>query len=428
MMCYVTATINAQDAEPMRHALAARFPDCFLPIWAGDSVAVQVDTTREAPIVSDVVAAVESYGYTASVYAAGLNGVISTRLMGRCAVSGGYYLTQDLRTMPDGRAVHLNVYQREIFRCPGCAADLLRSDGVEGPYGQTICARCVRQECGTCYDCGRIEWDSDLHHDEIDDERICSNCRQERRGDEFDGRHKSFAATNTFGSARNFGIELETNAGTASDQFAFGAKEDGSIDGWEFVSHKLRGDAGLAETEQFMASFDGVRIGDNCGFHLHFSVQDLTDAEKYGTYAAYLVLQDWFFNQVNRTRQSNSYCRKLDVRASFADAREAVRTARTFASFSNYWERYHWLNVGAVHKHNTFEIRLHHAVKDFEPVKRWVILNLRFVRACREHCKIEPGDTLATFTVKAEKALDWALEYFGESVRPAQPATAEIAF
>lgn len=430
MLVYViTQRLPAADVAPFKAALTAKYPDNFQGDFPGlDAVGIQVNTSRLDVTIMDVVAYFRSFGYNTQVFAASINGMISSRELLPCAVSGEYYALGDLRELPDGRRVCTRIFNQESFTCDACGQRRWASDGTAGPNGNQICTGCYDAECGCCDECGGVFWNDNITHDECEDSTLCYQCSETLRGDGFSGRRKTFAKTNTFGSSRHFGVELETNSGTASEKFAFGAKDDGSIDGWEFVSHKLRGDEGLEETRKFMDTFDGVRIGDNCGFHLHFSVSDLSDEEKFGVYAAYLVLQDWFFAQVKQNRQGNSYCRKFVVADNWRDLQAAIAGKSKFKQFTSYWDRYWWVNLGAFHKHGTIENRLHHAVRDFEPFKRWVVLNLRFVRACREHCKIEPNDTLTTFKVKAEKALAWALEYFGESVQPAQSAQVEIAF
>jgi hypothetical protein len=417
MLVYVvTQRLPASDVAPFKAALAAKYPANFQEEFPGlDAVGIQVNTSRLDVTIMDVVAFFQSLGYSTQVFAASSNGMMSSRELLACAVSGEYFALSDLWELPDGRRVCVRIYNQNSFTCDICGARCNNDVRTNGPNSVPLCVYCYEAECGECHECGGTFWNENLTRDDGEDETHCYQCNAMLRGDGFTGCSKTFSATNSFGSSRHYGIELETNGGTASDQFAYGATDDGSIDGWEFVSHKLRGDEGLEETRKFMDTFDGVRIGDNCGFHLHFSAFDLTDAEKYGVYAAYLVLQDWFFAQVNRSRQGNSYCRKFSVGDNWQDLQSAIAEKTTFKKFTNYWDRYGWINLGAFCEHGTIENRLHHAVREFEPVRRWVILNLRFVRACREHCKLEPSDTPATFKVKAEKALAYALQYFGEA-------------
>ena len=267
-------------------------------------------------------------------------------------------------------------------------------------------------------------WDED---DEDGDEiLVCRNCVYNNRGDCFDGQEKTFRGRNSFGSSRRYGIELETNRGSASDQFAFEAKEDGSIAGWEFVSHVLRGDEGLAEIQNFMASGHNIRVGRNCGMHMHFSVRDLDSAEKYAVFMAFVTTEDWWHRQVESHRDDNTYCHRLDARRLMADVKQAIVGGTEFDRYCNYHDRYYWMNISAFHKHGTFENRLHHATWDFAVVKRWIILNLRFVRAARQ-LRVEPNETVESFKAKAQRCIAYALQHFGESlqgVEPLQLATA----
>ena len=431
MLCYASiARVPASELAVLQTAVRNNL-DSFVTASEGwDRVYVQACTVgQQAPHINRVLEFLGNHGYRPEVV--GVNGegqpTPGTPFFA-CQQTGQYFPHDRLMTVPTAQRgitqrICREYFDAHYFTCRRCTRHTQTENRRVTPSNEGYCTRCFADYCRSCPECERVCWEHEMEYqdDEDGDEiQICRRCVNQSRGDCFEGRDKEFARRNSFGSSRRFGIELETNRGTASNQFAFDAKEDGSISGWEYVSHILRGDEGMDEVKNFMASGHNIRVGENCGLHLHFSVRDLDSAEKYAVQAAFLVTQQWWHRQVESHRRGNHYCRECDVNGTFLSIKAAIGHGQEYESFCNYGDRYFWMNTSAVHKHGTFENRLHHATWDFAAVKRWIILNLRFVRAART-LRVEPTDTVATFKAKAEQCLAFALQHFGESVPNVQP-------
>ena len=429
MLCYASiARIPADEIAVLTRACRKHLDAFVTSSDTWDRVFVQACTVGElGRHIDDVLAFLRNHGYSPDVVGVDSQGQPNSTPFWPCAETGQYFPHSQMCLTPGtpSRRVCREWFTANYFCCPQCRRHYLTSEAMNVPGNNRYCRSCHDRYCRQCVECDTPHFDHDMYYDESADEHICFTCRDRMRGEEFGGNEREFSARNSFGSSRRYGIELETNRGMASNNFAFANKEDGSVDGWEFVSHVLRGDEGLQEIERFMASGHNIRVGDNCGFHLHMNIKDLSSDEQYAVYAAFLVTQHWWFNRVQPHRIGNSYCRQLNDR-SFLDVKTALVQGRTFESYCNNYERYFWMNTSALHKHGTFENRLHHATWNFAEVKGWIIMNLRFVRAARE-LRVEQTDTLATFKAKADQALAFALEYFSESlpnVQSLQLATA----
>ena len=275
--------------------------------------------------------------------------------------------------------------------------------------GELLCNDSWNERYFNCYHCGEDFSRDDECYDECNECTCCPDCHTEHSYgsvQEFEGLCKTFGPDNSFGSSRSFGVELETDGGRCSTNYAFDGKYDGSICGTEFVSHKLRGDAGIKEIRDFMASGEGIDISEADGFHLHINVSDLSENELYAVYAAYMVTEDWWHNQVCESRHENDYC--YGIRGGgFPELKAHCFGPEAFYNYARCSDRYFWMNRTAYAKFKTFENRLHHGTWNANEVVNWVKLNLRFVRAAR-YLRIRQDDTFATFAERAKLALQWA--------------------
>lgn len=320
----------------------------------------------------------------------------------RCAGTDDWYYSCELKDSPDGMVCE--EYFDDNFCACECGCVVRNGREVSDESGDSWCCDCYNERYTSCEECGCEIHNDDAYYSERHGGSVCSDHYREGGGEEFHGRRKSFEETSSFGSTRYFGLELETDCGGASDNYAFDAKEDGSIDGMEYVSHKLRGDAGLKEAKDFMASGDGIEVSDSCGFHLHIDMTDLSDDERYIVFAAYIATEDWWLSKVDDSRDNNSYCMKIGERA-MLDVFAAHASCRDFREFAGYRDRYFWMNIAAYRKHSTFENRLHHGTWSYRDVERWVVTNLRFVEAARK-LQILAGETIESFRTRATECLE----------------------
>lgn len=270
-----------------------------------------------------------------------------------------------------------------------------------------LCCDCFDDNYVSCCNCGDPVRREDANTNSYGDD-YCSDCYEdEYTCDFFRGVNKTFSAANSFGSSRSFGVELETASGTFGHNFAFDGKEDCSITGTECVSKILRGDDGLKEIRDFVASGNNVEVDDDCGFHLHVNVSDLNNDELYAVFAAYTMSEDFWHSQVSENREDGRFCQRLPDYM-YDEIVEQCNKGVNFNHFACGFDRYIWMNVSAYSKFKTFENRLHEGTFNANRICDWVILNLRFVRAARR-LRIEPHDTAETFAAKVKDCIEFAV-------------------
>lgn len=324
----------------------------------------------------------------------------------RCAGTGDWYYSCELKDSPDGMVCE--EYFDDNFCACECGCVVRSGEEVSNESGDNYCRDCYSENYSSCEVCGCEVHTDDAYYSERHGGTVCGDHYNDGEGREFNGRRKSFDESSSFGSTRYFGLELETDCGEASDNYAFDAKTDGSINGMEYVSHKLRGDAGLKEAKDFMASGDGIEVNNDCGFHLHIDMRDMSQNDLYAVYAAFIATEDWWVSEVDGSRDDNSFCQRIGD-SDLPNVFRACALGRRFANFAGYRDRYLWINLNAFNKFTTFENRLHHGTWSYRAVERWVVTNLRFVEEARK-LRFLAGETIASFKTRAAKCLAKSLE------------------
>lgn len=214
------------------------------------------------------------------------------------------------------------------------------------------------------------------------------------------------------GSYRTYGIELETsscpNAADLNGKTVFSSSSDGSIDGWEFNSEVLNGDAGLDEVERFceLAEENSFAVDSKCGFHAHFGVRDLSDEQRYNVALAYYFTESIWSAFVSKARRATHYCAAIQWRPvvyggtvsrieykvyNDTTRRDEVKNAviraegdgdeenTPYKDFAEKIDRYCWFNVRSFEEHETIELRLHPGTISAKKVNNWIIAHLRFI-------------------------------------------------
>lgn len=265
-------------------------------------------------------------------------------------------------------------YDDVYTRCDSCNCEVSHDDTMH-----SLCQNCYWDTYTTCDDC-----DCELHRDDTfvnDDGCFCEGCysRHDREGD-VEGTSFIFLANDTFvrtGSLRTFGVELETSKCDGymdlDGETYFDSKDDGSINGKEFVSRVLRGDRGLEAISEFCGYAAGFSVDNKCGFHLHIGCQDLTVDELKAVCAGYALTAKIWQSFVVASRRSNGYCRNLKWDC------DTLRDIEDFTDFAESEDRYQWLNVAAYAEHSTLEVRLHTGTLNGDKVCNWVKAHIKFV-------------------------------------------------
>jgi len=275
---------------------------------------------------------------------------------------------------------------QDWFTCTNCGEE------CESLAGEDICEDCYNDIYSTCDDCGEFFANDDLT---TSGHRIlCNDCFRQNSDWEPTGFVKKTDSYGRVGSPRCFGIEIETDeCKDYTDLYndsAWGAKNDCSVSGKEFVSDILSGDAGLDEVRRLceFAANNGWSVDSRCGLHLHFDVSKESDENLRRIAGAYLLTYSVWGKFVDSNRLNNIYCEASN--ATF----DEIGTWGAFSDFANRQPRYEWINFAAYAKHKTFEIRLHQGSLDANKICNWIRAHIIFADYAAKHTL---GDIKRTF-------------------------------
>ena len=283
--------------------------------------------------------------------------------------------------------------------CCSCNTTITQGEVITSEAGDDYCQECYYDTYFHCEDCG-----CEAYIDEAvsrNDGIFCRNCR---RTSDFEP--AGFVNKNgNFGSSRKFGIELETNS---CDNYtdlegseAWGAKDDCSVDGKEFVSDILDGNDGLAAIDELcdFAKKNHWKVGRQCGYHLHLNMRGESKQSLIAIAAAYNLTYAVWCDFVDESRISNNYCHATEW--TITDLM-AYTAGHMFSEFANRYYRYQWFNIMAYTKHKTFEIRLHQGSLNANEIKNWVKAHTTFADYAAKHTPQEVIDEFRSIS-KEEK-------------------------
>lgn len=238
--------------------------------------------------------------------------------------------------------------------------------------------------CQTCFDSRQTRCCVNCHNHFFSvntESQFCSQCLSQAIWN-----HLGFFTENPsytdIKSERKFGVEFETSAcpghHTLYGKTSFGCKEDGSVDGFEFVSPVLYGDEGLNEVTNFcdLANELEFKIDSACGFHIHLDLSSESHVNCFKVAYAYMYSYPFWSRFVSNTRKNNYYCTKH-----FYTSVNLIR----YDDFIDWIhdtigsERYHWVNWGAYLQHKTVELRNHAATLNAIKVCNWIKAHARFI-------------------------------------------------
>lgn len=197
-------------------------------------------------------------------------------------------------------------------------------------------------------------------------------CAPECENWDVSGWRNSSGRFDRIGSKRCFGVEIETAACDNHTELfgdaAWGAKEDCSVSGKEFVSDVFSGDDGLGEVERLcnFARRNDWHVDSACGLHVHLDARGESDDSLKSAACAYVASYAVWAELVDSDRLNNHYCGP-----SSADCDEISRVS-SFANFARYASRYEWINFSAYRGHTTFEVRLHHGSINAKEICNWI--------------------------------------------------------
>ena len=255
------------------------------------------------------------------------------------------------------------------MRCEFCNEFVINTTLV---WGRNICHKCFEINYFYCRDCGETGRRDDSYI-KPNGELVCWDC------------YRQYACWNPkqvprdltakrLGSTRCFGIELETdkcnNYQTLRNKTVFGVKEDGSIDGMEFVSPILSGDAGIKEVRKFCRAAKKLKftVDWQCGFHVHVDLRGTTAEQRKRIAYAYRLTFKFWGALVKKDRLDNEFCCPPDY-----------YTPQDVLDGNYGRSRYEFINWRAYNTHSTVEIRGYQGTLDAKEICNWISAHLRFV-------------------------------------------------
>ena len=275
-------------------------------------------------------------------------------------------------------------YNENFSHCESCNCEVHNEDSVSTESGDTYCQSCYDDHYDHCSSCGcEVSTDDTVC---VNGDVYCEGCAPSDSNEWEPGFFRPVQSCGKVGSRRMFGVELETSA--CPDYYelegstVFGAKDDGSIDGKEFVSPILSSDAGFDAINDFCkrAGRMGFNVDAKCGFHAHCDVRDLSVAQlKSVAYANDKTYKVWAAFVIS-SRRNNHYCEKHGW-----DKYDLARIddMQDWKAFARSQTRYAWLNVAAYDAHGTLEVRLHTSTLEGKKVCNWVAAHTRFIDKVR---------------------------------------------
>jgi hypothetical protein len=192
---------------------------------------------------------------------------------------------------------------------------------------------------------------------------------------------------------------------------------DGSV-GFEINSPHLQGEEGLRQISGIVDMLNdyGAMINENCGLHVHFEIEyDFDLLHFQNLFKLQLNLEDSFDCLVDFNRRyDNPYCKsnlqpfydcfedefgvdKDEVLWTEAGRIALVEKAYTLLDDSQlirqfiWGSKYHKLNMAAVTKHGTVEIRHHHGSLNYLDIANWVALQMALVETAKNVVQYEPA-------------------------------------
>lgn len=181
--------------------------------------------------------------------------------------------------------------------------------------GDIICHRCVERYYFACADCQGIFPDYATFYDEGTGDRLCESCLDSRQASRYQNiiHDYSYKPSPVFhgGGPDYFGVELEVDIDRDSavsvidfsgDEDLFYLKEDGSVNGYEIVTHPMtidkHLDADFMPWKKVLSILkeNGGKSHDteSCGIHVHISRKAFTDSEIARLVAFININESWF--------------------------------------------------------------------------------------------------------------------------------------
>lgn len=274
-----------------------------------------------------------------------------------------------------------------LYQCGSCHRIGPNNEGmhVSNPRSTTdriLCRSCYNRRYVNCNNCGDSVDRNTARRTMVGTTPrfLCQGCQGREQWP-----YRDFPACREFDeirSHRKFGIELETSScpehHTLRELTILGCKEDGSVDGMEFISPPMYGDGGLQVIRDFCdhARRMEFKVDSACGYHVHCDLTNENSEQLSAIALAYHYTYPVWMKFVSRSRRTNYYCVEHDYNPS------DFKMANNFAEFMDQFitsDRYKWINWHAYRQHKTLEIRFHGGTLNEAKIINWIKAHLRFI-------------------------------------------------
>lgn len=174
---------------------------------------------------------------------------------------------------------------------------------------------------------------------------------------------------------------------------------DGSLSAldkpFELVSPILRGEEGLRRIEKVCLALEsiGVKIANDCGFHVHVGAADLSEQAYVDTFYNYAKAENVIEQCLPPHRRTSRWCKKVSTLLS------RLRTATTRGEVRSmcHHDRYYSVNAVAYEGernhagHKTIEFRHHSGTINYQKISQWVRMCVKLVEYSEKEGKVS-GD------------------------------------
>lgn len=293
-----------------------------------------------------------------------------------CSDCGCEVANTDVVCSEGGEGYCASCYDDNFTTCEVCRCEVSNDDSICSEGGETFCESCYCDIYTRCDGCGCEVLIEECTHQ--DHGSYCEGCATDNIEIDTPEFWSGSDKCKETGSLRKYGVELETSNSSGYvdwlDQAAFGATEDGSVSGMEFVSAPLYGDDGLRAIRQFCqgAKLSHFQVNNKCGFHLHVDLTNSTPAQRKAIALAYHYTREIWHKFIDSRRRDTFYS-KLNI--GYWDHKDIIEGYDKPKAST----RYIWVNWEAFDKHSTVEIRSHHGTVDAQEVCNWVKAHVKFI-------------------------------------------------
>lgn len=213
---------------------------------------------------------------------------------------------------------------------------------------------------------------------------------------------------------RDMAEQIQQSVRTQALPFAFGS--DGSLGSTppDYMACEIRCISGLSYTKlergtkklSKILQKNGTMVNRTCGYHLHMSNKRFFNKKFIIRLAhTWAALEDVLMSTQPKSRYSNQYCQRFLLQYIERDNKN-LPTAKqdlAYALSESHMSRYYTLNLAALRKHGTIEVRLHSGTVDGEKILSWVRLIQAIYDYVLERYDINEISSVMNMTISDEK-------------------------